>query len=461
MKRVWLYICISILALLAAGGAFLWFSLFRGTTPITGTEPQGKLSTIKYELTRGYHTAALVKLLSDDQPESVLIAIQNDWELRASGGFITAFGDGQIVNGALQNFRVVPSDYFDAEITLQPPMPSGLGYRISTPSLTMRDSNWDVDFPTTAGTLSRYYEDATGVKPNVVVAVTTKAAEHILQHTGPLTFTVNGHDLTVTADDVTDTLERYTDQEFRELGLEWETRKQILSAFGDALLPRLHELARQSPTDLLKLTNELVSQYDVQLWSSKPALAGHIKALGTYQKVEPTSVSENGSASDALLIVDTNVGARKTNSVIDQRVDYRVDLSKPVPSAKLHITYTHNGPYQPTIIEYHDTVRVYAPAGSKLQSSEGLTNITSYARHGRTVFEGRLVLEPGKSTTISLSYTLGSAITATTIDQYRLLLERQPGALGYPVQVTVFDGIETATIATDVARDRSLTLESN
>ncbi|MFO0704372.1 MAG: DUF4012 domain-containing protein [Candidatus Andersenbacteria bacterium] len=454
MKRLWLIITIlSLLCILGLGALFFWIAQMEPGGSATSDDATGRLTQLKSELTRGYHTAAVLRQFKDADPESVLLVIQNEWELRPTGGFMTAFGEGEIVNGGLTNLRIVPSEYFDPQISLKAPMPAGMAYRITTPTLAMRDSNWDVDFATTAATLGRYYQDATGKTPDLVIAITTEAAEHVLAHTGPLDFTVNGHTLSVTSQTVTETLENYTDQSFRELGLEWETRKQILSAFGEALLPRLHAFVKEHPVDTLRLANELLASYDVQLWSAQPSLAQHLASLGAAQTVAATGTT------DGLLIVDANVGARKTNRVLQQRADYRVDLGAAQPTATLHITYTHTGTLEPTIIEYYDTVRIYVPQGSTLLTQENLDHVQTYIRHGRTVFEGRLRVPVGSSKTITLSYVLPNRVATTEFAQYRLLLERQPGSANYPVQVTVFDGAQKATIDTDVAHDRTIAVQ--
>lgn len=447
MKRIGLVIICLILALGVLGSVFLWMQ-----TQAAPDDNSGPIRSVSTQLSKGYHTAAILKKLRDDQPERVLVVLQNSWELRPTGGFITAFGDGQIVNGQLKNFRVVPSDYFDDSVSLQPPMPAGLAYRISTPYLTMRDANWDVDFPTTAATLSKMYEDATGINPDLVLAVTTDASEHILSELGPLSFSVNGHELEVTGGTVTHTLEKYTDQDFRELGLEWETRKMVLAEFGAALLPAVESWTLEHPIESLRLINSLLATYDVQAWSNSDSLADHLNALGTSRLVKKTT-----DAKDALMIVDTNVGARKSNQIVTQHVDYRVDLTGERPTITLYITYTHPGEPSPTITDYFDTVRVYAPFGANLVAEDGVSGTTSYVRHGRTVFEGRTVVETASTRTIMFSYELPFAIT---FDHYRLNLERQPGSAVYPIQITVTDGEHTATLETDSAVDRRISVES-
>ena len=446
MKRLWLIVIIVIAALIGSVLGWIWY------VGPTGVEsPHDGSRSLTESLTRGYHTTALLREFNDDQVEQALIVIQNDWELRPSGGFITALGQAQIRNGQLTNLSVVPSDFYDDAISIEAPMPPGLAYRISTPNLTLRDANWDVDFATTAATISRYYHNATGLTPDIIVAITTKTAEQLLEQTGPLSFEVNGHVLEVNSQTVTSTLEDYTDQNFRELGLEWDNRKNVLSAFAGALLPRIQLLSTEHPILLLRLINDLLESHDLQAWSQTERISKHLMALGASQAVE------SFVQGDALLVVDANVGARKTNSVIEQRFDYRIDLSTRPARATLHITYTHTGEPQPTIIDYYDTLRIYAPFGSSLKSTQELDAVTEYSRHNRSVFEGRLIVAIGKSKTVTLEYEV--PLAASKLEDYQLLLEHQPGAFAAPVQITVFDGQQTATIDTTLTRDSLLSVE--
>lgn len=395
-----------------------------------------------------YHGSALAQRLLDDQPDEVLFLFQNSWEIRPTGGFVTALGEGTVVSGQLQNLRVVPSDFYDKSQSIQPPLPEEMRGAISTPWLALRDANWDPDFPTAAATISKIYADASGRQPDLVIAVTTAATEQFLHATGPVTFTVNGHTITLDESNATAELERLTDVEFATLGLTVDTRKEILANFAQALLPKVQQHVSQDPAGAISLALQLLRGYDVQLWTPDAALDRHLSAINARREVAAAS-------NDALLVVDANLAAYKTDPYIERHAAYEVRL-QPRPTAKLTLTYTNTSTTAERLTTtYHNYVRVYVPYGSELTNVRGLDDPITTQRHGRTVFGGMLHVPQGQTVTVELSYVLGPSV-GTDLTNYALRLERQPGVEPYELTVSVTTGQARRTLTGTTERDVTL-----
>jgi hypothetical protein len=400
----------------------------------------------------GYHLAALASKVKDEQPEKLLILFQNDDELRPTGGFITAFGEATLTNGTVQDLNVIDSRAPDKNVPSGIEMPDGLAGNISTDGLTLRDSNWDVDFATTAATIARRYEKATGYTADVVVAFNSDANERILASVGEITFSVSGQSFTVNADNVTEILEHYTDIHFGTLGLNFETRKTILAEYASALLPKVHDLALAHPTDAFGLVRNLLSNYDVQIWSDHPEWEEHLTALTTAQNIEPFPES------DALLIVDANIAAYKTDPFVEQSANYSVNLD--TAQSTLDLTYKNTASEGQLTTTYRDYVRVYVPKGSVLLDSQGLSGVTTTSRHNRTVFSGWVIVPTGQERNVTLRYQLASTQVLPEMSSYSLLFERQPGGRVIPMSVEIVKGQEKVAQQTDSAIDRLITVES-
>jgi hypothetical protein len=399
----------------------------------------------------GFHLAALASKINDDQAEKLLILFQNDDELRPTGGFITAFGEATVVNGTLQDLRVIDSRAPDKGKPSGLAMPEGLAGNISTDGLTLRDSNWDVDFETTAASIARRYQEVTGFKADLVVAFNSNANERILASLGGVTFSVSGTPFTVDAHNVTQLLEHYTDIHFGTLGLNFETRKTILAEYANALLPKVHDYAIAHPTKMVGLVRDLISNYDVQIWSANSEWQNHLLALDTAQNIE--SFPKN----DALAIVDANVASYKTDPYIEQSAHYTINLDS--AQSTLVMTYKNTADEGQLTTVYRDFVRIYAPRGSVLLSSDGLSEVTATVRHNRTVFSGWVTIPTRDQKTITLNYRLAPEVI-TGADTYSLLLERQPGGRIVPITVDIVSGQGKAIQQTDTALDRRITVES-
>lgn len=406
---------------------------------------------IQNTFSEGYHLSALISSLKSSQPKSILVLFQNDLELRPTGGFITAVGYGKLVNGEIQDLDVVASNSYNEPTKKTLDLPSPMDQWLSTLGLMFRDANWDVDFATSASNLSTMYQDLTNQPVDLVIAMTTKTNEILLEKTGPLTFYVNGHALNVDKYNVTDVLEHYTDRFFADLGLAKKDRKEVLAAYATALLPKVKIYAQNNPSETVRLASSLFKTYDIQIWSSLPDLATHLKSLDTYRAVK------NYKAADSLLIVDTNLKARKTDAVIKQDLKYEIDLDDQQPRAKLSITYQNTGVESPLYTDYNDYLRIYVPFGSKLIKSNQ-NNVETYDRHGRTVFANMFVLPPGQSKTLVFEYTLGN-LNFSKAQDYKLFLERQPGTRQMLAKIIINSQKESYTQQTVLDQDHIVTID--
>lgn len=432
----------AVVGALAVAGVLAWLLIPRLPALAERTAQVGQ------GISDAYHVSAVATRLLDDKPDNVLLLFQNSWELRPTGGFITALGEATVTHGRLSDLSVVASDANDDKQTLKPPLPAPMHGWISTPYLTLRDANWDPDFPTAAATVQELFTDQTGRTPDLVIAITTQATEDLVRATGPLTFEINGHSITVNDNNVTSTLEQLTDVDFATLGLTKAERKQVLVAFSKVLLPAVQQHVSSDPAGSLGLLMSLVQHYDVQLWSKDPALDAHLEALPARRTITP-------AASDALLVVDTNLNSYKTDPFMVKTIMYNARLGD-TPTARLQLTYRNTSSRAERLTTaYHDYVRIYVPAGSELISTTGLENVTTQARHGRTVFAGMFTVDQGVQKTVALTYKLGPSV-GTSLDRYALILERQAGSRAVPVIATVSSIDARRTLSSTTAADATL-----
>jgi hypothetical protein len=159
---------------------------------------------------------------------------------------------------------------------------------------------------------------------------------------------------------------------------------------------------------------------------------------------------------DFLAIVDTNMGYNKVNAVLERATDYRVEWGdNPAQGAlaTLTLVYNHPGPagdpdcdlsprygdgYTDMIARcYFDYVRVYAPAGSRLLTVEGVdpeTVTIAQEPSGLNEFAAYFVLPTESEKSVTFTYRLPADLTK---EDYRLVVQRQAGAPPLSVRVSV------------------------
>lgn len=139
---------------------------------------------------------------------------------------------------------------------------------------------------------------------------------------------------------------------------------------------------------------------------------------------------------DYLHISDANLGGRKSNLYATEEVLQEVKIDGNGTASK-SVTITYKNP------EKHDGwlnsvlpvwVRIYVPKGSELTAVEGLEpKGEPYEESGKTVFSGFFQLRPEGLAKVTFQYKLPFKVK----DQYKLLIQKQPGANDYLYTIKV------------------------
>ena len=176
------------------------------------------------------------------------------------------------------------------------------------------------------------------------------------------------------------------------------------------------------------------------------------------------------AASDYLLVVDTNMGFNKVNGLVQGSIDYQV-LINADGTAEATLTVRHVNPsvgeaacdhrphygadYEEMMNRcYWDYLRVYAPAGSQLQSAtvhpveadllisgqpqSGEVEVLPEEK-GKAVFASFFVLPRGQETETRFVYQLPPPVVERHEQgwRYRLLVQKQAGTRAVPLRVSL------------------------
>ena len=405
-------------------------------------------------------------LMGSDQPQSYLILAQNRDELRATGGFISGIGLLTLQDGAIQQFALGDSYLVDDFSKPYPTPPEPLKRFMLADYWVTRDANWTPDFPTASKQAQALYTLSTGVQTQGVIAFNQLAVKSILEVIGPVQ--VTGTDQAVSAANVEDFM-RQAWAPAPEEGMSqewWLHRKDFMLQLGNAILGKTLNSGDQ--VQLLELARTLVRLLDqgqVLVYINDPQVQKALEHGGWDGGLHPGD-------SDYLYLVDSNVGFNKVDSVIKRSLVYQVDLSDmKQPLGELSLTYLHNGRGNQTCRQeisygtgtyqdmqqrcYLDFWRVYVPGGSVLLSSDaqpvpGEMLLSGQGWSGQVesmpgeagtqVFAGLMMLPPGQTSNIALTYSLPSTIihpTGINLHEYTLRIQLQPGLDGLPFQLEI------------------------
>ena len=396
-------------------------------------------------------------LLGVDGARTYLLLAQNGDELRPTGGFISGVGLLGIDRGDLNQLDFGDSYAIFNPLVDHPLAPPDLERYMGAQMLLLRDANWSADFPTVAGVAEALYQLDTGTPVDGVVAFDVEAVRRMIGALEPLQ--LKGYQEAVTAANLTAAMQAVWEAPAAaELALQdvdpsqsdwWQHRKDFMGDLAQAGQAKI-EGGQADLVGLAQAVYSALQEKHILISLNDSAAMAPLAELGWTGAVQPGD-------GDSLMVVDTNVGWNKVNSLVERSTVYtitpRADGSA---EAILELTYRHQGTQtdQPCIHEprYGDTyadmaqrcyfnyLRVLVPEGARLLAAEGVrpdSASTLPGENGTTILTGYIELPPGQTAQVQLRYELPAGTVAN--DSYHLRLQKQPGTPGWPVTVVLHD----------------------
>lgn len=267
-------------------------------------------------LQKASDAAALIPyLFGSDRSRTWFLAIQNPVELRATGGFLGAFGILSASSGKLSLER------FDANTALPAlsgPAPAPQEFADNYDRFSSRsfwsNTNMTPDFPTAAQVLTSMWQQATGRKVDGVIAIDAVGLNQLLKLVGPVNAPPVGQ---ITSDTF---LPLALNQAYIRFPQK-ESRSSFLLEVGREVWTRLLAGNFSDPRALLEPMGNMVSTKRLQMWS--PDEQERIKRLGMGGELRPPQ------RGDYLMVVGQNAGGNKIDYYARRRIYYSVDLSNP------------------------------------------------------------------------------------------------------------------------------------
>lgn len=393
------------------------------------------------------------ELLGVEGARTYLLLAQNSDELRATGGFISGAGLVQVDQGQLGEMDFTDSyTIFNPDID-HPLAPPDLEQAMDAQILLFRDANWSADYPTSARVAQALYQLDTGAATDGVIAFDLEATQRIVAALEPLT--LPGYPEPITAANVLTAMRQIwadplaTENTVAEAGKSdwWLYRKDFMGDLAGAARARL-ESGQVDFGQLARALYTSLQEKHVLVTVNDPATATLLAEAGWSGAVTPGD-------GDYLLVVDSNVGWNKVNSLVQRTTNYSVaPQADGSLLADLELVYRHQGEASDQPCEhvarygdsyeemmrrcYFNYIRVLVPAGAELLSAEGFEQDQVTVKSGErdtTQLAGSLITPSGATRRVRLSYRLPSGLLSDNV--YRLRVQKQPGTPALPVKVTL------------------------
>lgn len=375
----------------------------------------------------------LPSLLGEDEQKKYLVLFQNDKELRATGGFITAYAILTIDKGVIKVERSEDIYELDNTISGKPKAPEPiLKYLPGVSVWNLRDTNLSPDFITSMDDFQTLYDKATrGVDVDGIIAIDTNVLVSTIKilddsvTAGGITFTTQNDPRC----DCPQVIYELEDNISRPVNFIREDRKGLL---GDLMFAIMDKALKSSPGQywgpLFQTFIKEVQEKHVLFDLFDKDAQGSIEALNAAGQIRPFD-------GDYLHINDVNFSGAKSNLFTTQNVTMEYEVANDGTITKT-LTINYANTHEPSDCnlergalclnaEHRDFVRVYVPKGSTLIESKGSeVKVETKEDLDKTVFEGFLTVRPLGKAVYTLKYKLPFKVDG---DILPVLIQKQPG----------------------------------
>ncbi len=367
-------------------------------------------------------------LQKDEKERTFLVLFQNNMELRPGGGYIGSFGILKVKNGEVTKLETHDLSNFDGRIPdgIEPPYPIKETLRVS--SWKMRDSNFSPDFLTNAKKAELFYKMGKGEENfDGIISLNSNVLTSFLKVTGPVE--VPGFEGSYDSENGVLALEYQVEKGYYHQDLEIGERKSVMGPLAREIMKKISSLSLGGKVRLAEVILQDLNSKDIQLYFKDPEMQKQATAANWAGLVDQEW--EN----DYLMIVDANMGALKSDRVMQRAIDYTVDFSKSTPEAVLKITYTHTAKEKDWMTKNYLTyLRAYVPEESWLTTSTNTGKMVFANELGKKFFGSLVEVPLGQTKTVEMKYNVSGKINP---DNYQLKIQKQSGVREIPVTVKI------------------------
>ncbi len=391
------------------------------------------------ELVQKGRAAAVVlpQVIGSEGKKSYLLVLQNNNELRPTGGFIGSFAKVEFEGGKLRKLETNDVYNIDGALKEHVEPPKEIKEDLSQKDWFLRDSNWEPDFPTAARQIEWFYNKETGERVEGVIALDISAMENLLSVIGGLD--VADYNEKITADNLFEKAVAHSESDFFPGS---QAKKSFLTALSNQLFNKLFFLPNQNWPGIVEALGTSLDTKHMLVYLNNPNMFSYMASQNWAGVLTRAGESKLGEMQDFLAVVEANLGANKANYYLERNYHLNTTVGKQGELFhRLKINYINRSPSSafPAGV-YKNRLRIYLPLGTKLTravwgETEVTTRATPFVDYGRSGYSILLELSPKEEKTLILDYQLPSSLNFKDGQVlYSLGVLKQAGTLKDPFE---------------------------
>lgn len=289
-----------------------------------------KISTTIQELRHGFEIHQQLQQVLPDMvgmsgKRTYALLLQNNQELRSTGGFIQAVALLNFIDGSLVSYQVYSVYELDKKLPGQVVPPEEIKLLLGEQNWYLRDSNWDPDFPKTSEQVTWFIEKSLGVTVDGVIGMTVYSLEDLLQATGPIN--LPEYNEVLTEKNIEERMEFHSEVVLVDSPEAVDYSVKVVTKVLDGL----SALKEESVPTLLSALNHSFETKQAQIYSKVPSEQSIFQGFGwtgTLAKPAcPSRLSVVTCLVDSISQVEINIGVNKANYYLKRTIDHVVEVS--------------------------------------------------------------------------------------------------------------------------------------
>ncbi len=254
------------------------------------------------------------------------LLLQNNQELRPTGGFIQAVALLNFDDGSLVSYQVYSIYELDKKLPGQVVPPDDIKTHLGESNWYLRDSNWSPDFPKTSKQVAWFIEKSLGVNVNGVIAMNVFSLSDLLKAVGPID--LPEYNEVITDKNIEERMEFHSEVVLVDSPQSVDYSVKVLTKTLDSL-SSLEE--KSVPTLLTSLQNSLETK-QTQIYSSVESEQAILQILGwtgaLTQPSCPSRLSVVDCLVDSMAQVEANIGINKANYYLERTIDHKIFVTR-------------------------------------------------------------------------------------------------------------------------------------
>lgn len=380
----------------------------------------------------------LKKILAIEGKKTYAVILQDNQELRPSGGFIQAVAVMDFKDGQLIDHQVYGVYQLDAMVPGTVELPEEIKPYLAEENWFFHDANWAVDFPSSANQIAWFLKQATNHQIDGVVTLNYESLATLLAYTGKLD--LNGFNQVLDNKNFFNRVENQIENTVNQENTYYA--QEILEQF----IGKLVNLSQDESLEILDFYfNQLENNQEFMVFFDQD-LQQTIKELTWDGNLVipqcPSSFMIDDCLIDSLYVNETNIGLNKVNKYIQRQANHQVTFKE---NQILHhyqldlsnTAYTNNFP----LGIYRTYLRIYLPPDTQVSEVKVNKEIFGADRVYQTQVKGfkilGLVLEiaPSQSSKLELFYSQENPYQNNFA--YVFLNQKQAGLSPTPVATSI------------------------